>query len=82
MSQPGLKLGHPAQVYLRDHNVRAKKEAARFDDELRALLRRELLQKTLADVTLGQWTAWIDQITARKRDMYAVAEEILSIKPE
>lgn len=70
------------QVYLRDHNVRAKKEAARFDDELRELLRRELLQKTLTNVPATRWSEWIDQITARKRDMYAVAEEILSTKSE
>lgn len=69
------------QTYLREHNLRAKKEAARFDDGLKHLLKNELLQKTLATQSPDQWQQHIADITARKRDVYTVAHEILE-KPE
>lgn len=65
------------QKYLGENHLRAKKEAARFEDELRELLKRELLQQKLQTVADLQWSEWIDEITTRKRDMYAIADEIL-----
>lgn len=65
------------QTYLSEHNVRVKKEAARFDDELRALLQRELLQQALANLSAARWQELIAEITTRRRDIYAVADEIL-----
>lgn len=70
------------QLYLREHEMRSKKEAARFDDELREWLKRELLQTTLAAVPAERWAELLAEITTRKRDIYAVADEILKVKPE
>ncbi len=66
------------QKYSREKNLRAKKEAARFEDELRELLQRELLQQKLQNVAEAKWQSWIQEITARKRDLYAIADEILN----
>ncbi len=66
------------QKYLGENHLRAKKEAARFNDELRELLQRELLHKKLQNVAAEQWQTWIDEITTRRRDVYAIAEEILN----
>lgn len=66
------------KTYTNENHLRVKKEAARFDDELRELLKRELLGKKLQNVSDARWQNWIDEITTRKRDLYAIAEEILN----
>ncbi len=66
------------QSYLVANNLGAIKEAARFDDALRELLRRELLQKKLEALPIARWEELIAEITTRKRDVYTVAEEILN----
>lgn len=66
------------QSYLNDHNLRTKKEAALFADELRHLLERELLSRTLKDLPPDRWDELIAEITLRQRNVYAVAEEILN----
>jgi LAO/AO transport system kinase len=68
------------QAYLEGNQLRTKKEAALFEDELRELLERELLQKTLTALPAARWNELIDEITARKRDVYAAADEILNRK--
>lgn len=68
------------QTYLQEHNLRAKKEAARFDDELRHVLERELLQKSLRALPPTRWQELIDEITTRHRDIYSAADEIQSNK--
>ena len=65
------------RAYLSADGRRARKEAARFDDELRELLKRELLERALRDLTPAEWDRSITDITVRKRDIYAAAEEIL-----
>lgn len=66
------------KTYTNENHLRVKKEAARFDDELRELLKRELLGKKLQNVSDARWQNWIDEIITRKRDLYAIAEEILN----
>lgn len=66
------------KTYTNENHLRVKKEAARFDDELRELLKRELLGKKLQNLSDARWQNWIDEITTRKRDLYAIAEEILN----
>ena len=66
------------QTYLQEHNLRAKKEAARFDDELRSVVQRELLQQALQSLPPSRWQELIDEITTRRRDIYSAADEILS----
>lgn len=65
------------QSYLNEQELRAKKEAARFEDELRQVLKRELFARTRSEITESEWNDLIGEITARKRDVYATAEEIL-----
>jgi LAO/AO transport system kinase len=65
------------QAYLVEHNLRTKKESARFDDTLRELVKSELLQKTLEQLSPTRWQALVDEITSRKRDLYSVADEIV-----
>jgi LAO/AO transport system kinase len=65
------------QAYLREGNLRAQREAARFDEELRELLKRELLQRTLQAIPDKRWSELVQEITARRRDVYDVADEIL-----
>lgn len=65
------------QAFLGEHDLRMKKEAARFADELREHLQRELLEKRLSTLPGTRWNELIDEITARKRDMYSAADEIL-----
>lgn len=64
--------------YLKENQRRAKKDAALFEDELRELLRRELLQRTLSALPATRWQELIAQITTRKRDVYETADEILN----
>lgn len=65
------------QSYLNEQELRAKKEAARFEDELRRVLKRELFARIRSEITESEWNGLIGEITARKRDVYATAEEIL-----
>ena len=64
-------------TYLKEHNLRAEKDAARFERTLRELLARDLLQKTLAALPPDRWNELIGEITARKQDVYSAAAEIL-----
>lgn len=66
------------EAFLEENGRRAKKEAALFEDELRELLRRQLLEKTLSTLPAARWEELIDEITTRKRDVYAAADEILN----
>lgn len=64
------------QAYLIEHKLRAQKDAARFDDELREHLKREWLHQTLDALPATRWDAWLTEITQRRRDVYSVADEI------
>jgi LAO/AO transport system kinase len=64
-------------AYLDEKQLRVPRERARFDRELRGLLERELLERTLRRVTPARWDEWLRQITQRQRDPYSVAQEIL-----
>ena len=66
------------QKYLNEKNLRAQKDAARFEDELRELLKRALLQQKLDALARARWQEWLGEITARQRDVYTVADEILN----
>jgi LAO/AO transport system kinase len=65
------------RAYLAEHGLRVKKESARFEDELRELLKRELLARVLGEIPEAHWRGLIEEVTARRRDIYGVAEEIL-----
>ena len=65
-------------AYLVKEGKRAQKERARFDDGLRELLQRELLEQTLRQFPRARWDEWLAQITARQRDPYSIADEILA----
>jgi LAO/AO transport system kinase len=69
------------QAYLLEHDRRVKKEAARFADELRDHLQRALLARTLSTLPGARWKELIDEITLRRRDVYAAADEILGENP-
>lgn len=64
-------------AYLQEKGLRAKKEAARFDDSLRELLQRELLARTLRKLPPTRWEELLRQITLRQRDPYSIAEELV-----
>ncbi|HZQ05428.1 MAG TPA: methylmalonyl Co-A mutase-associated GTPase MeaB [Anaerolineae bacterium] len=68
------------QAYLDENGLRAKKDAARFDEELREVLKRELLQETLNAVPRERWNELISEIITRKQDIYSIAEEILDAR--
>lgn len=68
------------QNYIRERNLRRQQETMRFRDKLHELLRTELLQNTLSRYPPARWDAWLSEITERKRDVYAVAAEILDNK--
>lgn len=67
------------ETHLRENDLRASKERARFEDELRELIKRELLRKTLREVSPARWDEFLRQITQRERDPYSVAEEIIAL---
>jgi LAO/AO transport system kinase len=64
-------------AYLTNNGLRAKKERARFDDGLRELLQRELLERALRKLPPSRWEELLGQITQRQRDPYSIADEIL-----
>lgn len=64
-------------AHLDTHALRAKKEGARFDNELREFLKRELLQQTMRAVSDAHWAQLIEQMVRRQRDPYAIGEELL-----
>jgi LAO/AO transport system kinase len=64
-------------AYLTNNSLRAKKERARFDDGLRELLQRELLERALRKLPPSRWEELLGQITQRQRDPYSIADEIL-----
>jgi len=66
------------EKHLRENDLRAHKERARFQDTLRELLQRELLTRTLRALPPARWDEFIRQITQRERDPYSVAEEIIA----
>lgn len=68
------------RTYLEENRLRTKKEAGLFEDELRELLQRELLERAVSALPAGRWGELIDEITTRKRDVYAAADEILDGK--
>ncbi len=68
------------QAYLDENGLRAKKDAARFDEELRDVLKRELLQQTLNTLSQERWNKWMSEILARKQDIYSIADEILDAR--
>jgi GTPase len=65
------------QSFLSERGLRSQKEAARFHEELRELLQRELLQRTLDNLPATRWAELIQEISGRKLDMYSAAEMIL-----
>ncbi|MBI4670196.1 MAG: methylmalonyl Co-A mutase-associated GTPase MeaB [Chloroflexi bacterium] len=66
------------ETFLNKNGLRANKERARFQDALRELLQRELLQRTLRTLPPARWDELIRQITERERDLYSVADEIIA----
>jgi LAO/AO transport system kinase len=64
-------------AYLTNNGLRAKKERERFDDGLRELLQREILERVLRKLPPSRWDELLWQITQRQRDPYSIAEEIL-----
>jgi len=68
------------QAYLDENGLRVKKDAARFDEELRDVLKRELLQQTLDTLPRERWNEWISEIITRKQDIYSIADEILDAR--
>lgn len=66
--------------FLEENGDRRRREALRFDDELRNLIQRELLGRTRAEVTEARWDELVEQIASRKRDVYSAAELILGGK--
>ncbi len=65
------------QTYLDVNGLRARQDAARFQDELRGLLQQQLLERQLATLPPNRWNELLAEITARKRDVYTAAAEIL-----
>lgn len=62
--------------YLAEEGRRARKESARFDDELRTVVQRELLARTLGKLPPLRWQELVTQITLRERDVYSAAQEL------
>lgn len=63
--------------YLGENGRRAQKEVARFDDELRALVQRELLAQAVAQLSPARWRELVNRIARRDTDLYAAADEII-----
>lgn len=66
------------RAYLDANNLRTARDAQRFGDELTQLLERELVAQLVAGLPAGEWDGLLSDITARRRDIYAVAEELLA----
>ncbi len=69
------------RAYLDESGLKLKRETARVEEQLRALLGRELLKRALAPIPRTRWEALVSQITARERDLYSAAEELLPSAP-
>lgn len=62
--------------YLAADGRRARKERARFEDELRTLVQRELLARALRKLPAMRWEQLITEITLRQRDVYSTVQEL------
>ena len=63
--------------FLEKNGLSVEKERARIEAELRQLLQRELLDRTLAQLPPRQLPDLVAQIAARQLDLYSAAEQIL-----
>lgn len=63
--------------YLETENQLAPRERARLRSELEAVLQRELVARVLNGVHANKVDALVEQMAARKIDVYQAAEEIL-----
>lgn len=67
--------------YLRENGLRAQKDAVRLENELRALLERQLLEQKLQQLPPHYWNELVSAITARQLDVYTAADQILNPAP-
>lgn len=69
-------------TYLVEHGLKTKREAARFDRELRELVSRQLLRGLEERVPPTAWSELVMEITARRRDLYSAVELLMEFAPE
>jgi LAO/AO transport system kinase len=68
-------------AFLVEHSLLAVQERGRLDEELRALVQRELLEQALHALPPGLWAGMLDRMIRRELDPYTAAHEIMESIP-